>query len=426
MKRIFLYAMMAAGVLASCSQSENDGLPESGDIVDLSPSADAILISAVSPSVSVTTSSTRSSGSVGADGTVLSNVWSGQELHIFAFQKNVETGKTIGEKITTDVTKLPFYDKVGIADNEAKVALRWKDNLRLYFPRSGAYDFFGYYADDALTGAPQVGANTLYAPFTIDGSHDLMIAKAVLTDDDKALEGFIEADWNKAYSSYTARKGVQPTMKFEHLLTRLVFKVQGMGNAHPENVYVKAVRVKSKATGKLVFAYVEDTDKGAIFDGELVDLSLQERRSGTMQPLDADVTVDEANLPSTKDEAGLLGNYPASVKGSAEATVIGEALLVEPSEKYEIEVDVVQYYHANGELIPSTESRKYTYKETLNATDVVKEDAEPITKFAASASYNVTIQVYGLEAIKLTAELGEWVSGGDIIVNPEDRFEDAK
>lgn len=189
---------------ASCSQSENDGLPESGDIVDLAPSADAVLISAVSPPVSVTTSPTRSAGSVGADGTVLSNVWSGQELHIFAFQKNVETGKTIGEKITTDVTKLPFYDKVGIADNEAKIALRWKDNLPLYFPRSGAYDFFGYYADDALTGAPQVGTNTLYAPFTIDGSHDLMIAKAVLTDEDKALEGFLEADWNKAYSSYTA------------------------------------------------------------------------------------------------------------------------------------------------------------------------------------------------------------------------------
>lgn len=423
MKRIILYAMMAAGVLASCSQSENDGLPEGN--IDLTPSADEVFISAVTPSASITTS-TRSSGSIGADGVDLTNTWSAQELHIFAFQKNVETGKTIGEKITTDVTKLPFFDKVGIADNQSKIALKWKDNLPLYFPRSGAYDFFGYYADDALTGQLRVGANTLYAPFTIDGSQDLLIAKAVLTNDDKALLGDDEAEWNKAYSSYTARKGVQPTMKFNHLLTRLVFKVKGMGTSHPENVYVKAVRVKSRATGKLVFAYVEDSDKGAIFDGDIVDLSLRERKNGTMQLLDADVTINEENLPETKDQTITLGNYPASVSGVKDATVIGEALLVEPSNKYDIEVDVVQYYNANDKLIPSTESRKYTYKETINASDVVKDDAEPITEFAASTSYNVTIQVYGLEEIKLVAELSPWIYGGEVPVNPEDKFEDVK
>lgn len=423
MKRIFLYAMMAAGVLASCSQSENDGLPE-GDI-DLTPSGDKVFISAVTPSASITTS-TRSSGSIGADGTELNNAWSGQELHIFAFQKNVQTGKTIGEKITTDRSKLPFYDKVGVANSGSEFAVEWTDNLPLYFPRSGAYDFFGYYADDALTGALKVENNTMYSNFTIDGSQDLLIAKAALTDADKTALGNNEAEYNKAYSSYTARKGVQPRMKFEHLLTRLVFKVKGMGKSHPENVYVKAVRVKSRATGKLVFAYVEDTDKGAFFNGELVDLSLQERNGKDMRALDAEIVVDEANLPEEKD-ATVLGNYPASVNGAAEATVVGEALLVEPSDKYDIEVDVVQYYNASDKLIPSTESRKYTYKETIKATDVVKDEGSAnIIKFAASTSYNVTIQVYGLEEIKLTAELSPWIYGGDVPVNPEDKFEDVQ
>ena len=76
MKRFFLYAMMVAGALASCSQSENGDLPEGGS-ESSKPDADKILISAVSPSVSVNV--TRSSGTIGADGTTLNTGWSGQE-----------------------------------------------------------------------------------------------------------------------------------------------------------------------------------------------------------------------------------------------------------------------------------------------------------------------------------------------------------
>ena len=81
MKRFLLYAMMTAGVLASCSQGENDGLPQ-GDSVNGGTDAAPILLSAVAPSASVE-ASTRSAGTVGGKGDA--NVWSGQRLHIFAF-----------------------------------------------------------------------------------------------------------------------------------------------------------------------------------------------------------------------------------------------------------------------------------------------------------------------------------------------------
>ena len=83
MKRFLLYAMMTAGVLASCSQGENDGLPQD-DSVNGGTDAAPILLSAVAPSASVE-ASTRSAGTVGGKGDA--NVWSGQRLHIFAFQK---------------------------------------------------------------------------------------------------------------------------------------------------------------------------------------------------------------------------------------------------------------------------------------------------------------------------------------------------
>lgn len=436
MKRFFLYAMMAAGVLASCSQSEDDGSSQN-EWTGGGADAAAISLSAVAPPAKIT-ANTRSTGTVG--GTGEANVWSGQELHIFAFQKDPATGETYGDKITTDKS---FFDQVGIADANNTTVVRWKQGSTLYFPRSGAYDFFGYYADDALGGTPQhlAGTNTLYSPFTIDGSQDLMIAKAALTDDDKKLPDFADTDWNKAYSSYTARRGVQPTMEFKHLLTRLTFNVKGTGAEAPENVYVKAVRVKSRKTGKLVFAYVDDKDKGAKFDAiadfDKVDqdaareqekyLSLQEKNAdGVMQPLDADIVFDEAALPDKKaDFTGTIGKYPASVTSETKPTRIGEALLVEPDvDFYKIEVDVVQYYDKEGNLINDVNAqRKNTYKLTLNIGDVTPPtDQEKPTKFAASTSYDVIIMVNGVSPIELKATIGEWKDGGTIVKNPDDEL----
>ena len=214
MRQFFLYAMMMAGVLASCSQNENEGLPDN-EPVDLTPSAEPIMISAASPSVVV---NTRSAGSIGADGASdPTNTWSGQDLYIFACQKNSETGETMNDRIP-DPTTYPLYNEHGTVASGKTASIVWENNKTLYFPRSNAYDFFGYYADDASTKAPTVmtlnNANVLYVPFTINGSQDLMIAKAALTEQQKTDLG---ENVNKAYSAFTARKNVQPSMKFEHL-----------------------------------------------------------------------------------------------------------------------------------------------------------------------------------------------------------------
>lgn len=462
MKRNFLYAMMAAGVLASCSQSDevNNG---SGN--PLEPSADAIMISAESPSISVG-ASTRSAGSVGADGATLSNEWDGQRLHMFAFPKDAVSGKTVSEKITQDHAYSPLFDNVAVAAAGTSATITWADGKTVYFPRNGAYDFFGYYADDATTGNPTVeamaGSNVCYVPFTITGSEDLMTAKAALTDADK---GKLETgDYNKAYSSYTARKNVQPNMKFEHLLTRLVFKIKGMGDANPEEVYVRSIKVKSKSTGKLVFVYSEEINKGIKWDATESLLALQERTTDgdgnkVMQLLDKSRWESAFNLYEKNaddsykyqqkttltgehtDLTNILGKYHASEK-AANANLVGEALLVNPGvAQYELEVEVMQYYDADGNLIPAPENQadyytaadKRYYKYGGNPTDPFLLKASEVTltgktelagidAFEASASYNVTIAVYGLQKIDITAELGEWKEGGDITVNPDDKF----
>lgn len=448
MKRIILYAMMAVGVLTSCSQDEGGGSSEN----PLDSSADPILISALSPSVSVSASG-RSTGSVGADGVTVDNVWSGQSLSMFAFPKDAETGITMSDKITPDHKSAPLFNNKAVAESGSKTAIKWVDGKTVYFPRNGAYDFFGYYDDGAGTAAPVCeamnGANVFQLPFTIDGGHDLMIAKAALSNEDHTLLG---VDANKAYSSFTARRGVQPSMKFEHLLTRLVFKFKGMGESKPEEVYVRSISVKSKATGKLVFVYTAEANKGIQWDATESLLALQERAivggKLIMQELDkirkaskfdlyalnADKTYKYQNKAAlTGDLAMILGKYNASVKDAPNANLVGEALLVNPGvEEYAIEVEVMQYYDKNGDLIPppalgeeftTTDKRYYKYGLTLKASEVKNSNVpDGITKFEASASYNVTIAVYGLQPMEISAELGEWKPGGDIEVNPDDKF----
>lgn len=123
--------------------------------------------------------------------------------------------------------------------------------------------------------------------------------------------------------------------------------------------------------------------------------------------------------PMEPDEMDKLN---ASATG-ATPTTVGEALLVEPGvESYEIEVAVKQEIDKDGNAMPEDKQTE-TYKLVLKASDV-KKDGVPagLTSFAASNSYNVTIAVYGVEKIELKAELGEWLDGGDIDLNPDDTF----
>jgi hypothetical protein len=42
------------------------------------------------------------------------------------------------------------------------------------------------------------------------------------------------------------------------------------------------------------------------------------------------------------------------------------------------------------------------------------------TQFTAGYSYRVTVKVYGLEQVELSAELEPWLPGGDIEINTDD------
>lgn len=115
-------------------------------------------------------------------------------------------------------------------------------------------------------------------PFIIDGSQDVMAASTELTTTDaKNLNGGTAVDPGTSvteyydettfknyarslYSAKTARKGVQPNLKFQHLLTRFTFDAKQMADAtndgvDDEKVRIKKIEVKSKINGEIVATY---------------------------------------------------------------------------------------------------------------------------------------------------------------------------
>lgn len=395
MKQFFLYAMMAASVLASCSQSENEGSPtEPTDGVELDM-ASPINLSAAAPSVKVNV--TRSSGTIGVenDGTI-SNQWSGQTLYVYGCQRDKTTG-TIDLDGTYALSGLDMQgEKCVVTETATKSAVTWERGTR-YFPRNGVYDFYGYYADDALTSIMSIqdrnGSKVIAGNVEINGSQDLMIAKAVPSIE---LPAGVTAD--KVFSASAARAGVQPNLKFNHLLTRLVFSIQGVGTDSPENVCVQSIKVKSKSTGKLVVVASTEDGRNVFFDDTKTDLLLQERVDGVMKALSED-------------------KYYASAAGE-DATPIGEALLVAPDDSYDVEVIFRQAKDKDGQDIPE-DQQVQKYNTTLIPGNVVTGGAT-INTFAPSTSYNVTIVTNGVKILEMTAELGEWLNGGNITINPDE------
>ena len=300
------------------------------------------------------------------------------------------------------------------------------------------------YANATLDDTPEpaeADAKYVATNFVIDGTHDLLVGKAT-------------SDNPNAYSAKAARAGVQPDITFKHLLSRLQFKVKP-GLASADGIKVTAIKVRSKKTGKMIVAYkyknaegpvaeptrIVWTDEASTAYDALPQLTLKQRNAGT--------GLMEGLRPVTLDWNG----------GSPVSSPVGEALIVAPQEKYQIEVDYQidaqtarewyagytavpngitltlgkTYYTDNTgggafvsdgtELATGTNYFEFKYDEgaltvggttykaklitDLERTTTSGTPAAPVA-FAEGDSYLVTITLYGPEEIKITTTLTAW------------------
>lgn len=422
MKKVILMgaAVASLGLFASCSSDDDLSAGGNGD--------NGLQQIKIGMGVQANVG-TRGTGTVGAVGAA-ENVWAKQLVNVYMLNRGtLDVAQFDGADIyaNTEFTT-PDAATSGIASELNDGVAQYK-----YYPVQGSYDFWGYRLDDAnnATGTDQTGDDThvaiegsKYVPYTngdslligfqIDGSQDVMAGKAVPTAEEIATCTSEE----NIYSSYAARRGVQPNIKFDHLLSQLNFQVLAGAESTTNTetgVRVTGIKVHSKNTGKLVIAYMND----ATFENVTDQLIPDEVEEGTVLPA-LEVKQRKAGATNNENLEALQPVLPKWNNGVALATEVGTGLLAIPADEYEIEIDLKQKVLVKGDKSAPTdgdyEEKNFTYKATLKNT-IAPEDG-----FKAGYSYNVTITIYGLSQIELTTTLSPWKDGGNIEMNPEDNF----
>lgn len=417
MKKMFFFALAAAGMLTACSN--DDTLGGNGE---QNVSEQQIRLGVASSKVQ-----TRGTGTVGGM-TDAENVWAGQTLWVYmlqkgsmdlAYYKSPAVGTTAAAE--TEVFNNKKFKAPNTADNTKSGLATTADGTIAYYPVSDNYDFWGYRVDDAAVGGDpvvktvddtgaEVEANVAtkrVVDIKIDGSQDIMAGKAVPSADEVTkLGGYAE----NFYSAYAARKGVQPNITFNHLLTRFTFEVRAGSKAtaglpaggNTEAVKVTGVSVNSKTTGTLTVAYTGATKEAAdllTFTGDASPLKLQQRSATAVDNNDPLVALEPVSLTWTDENAAM-----------GDVLKIGEALLVAPGEtEYPLTIALSQ------DVLQKVGEAKVTMP--LEQKVTIKMDGAK--KFEPGKSYKVTITVYGLEDIRVTATLVPWADGGSIDIDDD-------
>lgn len=287
-----------------------------------------------------------------------------------------------------------------------------------YYQGSNIYKFFGYYVDDAAVNAdftaldpadsdpvpvivtggtadPAITAATLtndgvYIPFQINGSQDIMIAKA----ERKTDVGTSGVDSTRCYSAYAARRGIQPNLVFQHQLSRFTFEIKS-GSIAGNTVSVESISLTSPSKGYLCVAGGDNTRgiEKAANDNAPVAMNLMETGAdGTCQAL-------TPAKPATYTDADT----------PVPATKIGESIMVIPGEEqYILTVQTSQ----DG---VHTSIPEQTYTLTPEAVT-----GGTVTEFEAGKSYTVTLTIYGPESVVPTVTLTQWEDGGSVAIDPDE------
>lgn len=399
MKKSLFIVALAATALTGCRKDDsfvnNTPNEQEGELIALH----------LGSPVSVTT---RSTGAVGDLAESSANVWNGQELNVFMLATNYidpatetytieSTDKygTVTESNGVENNPLFWNTKVyAPVEGTAGPATYGENYQKKYYPTVGTFDFFAYHDDDAaenykkgqLTNTPaenyeidptvedivltkpvkqtktednkeiNITTGDITVGVLIDGSQDLMVAKAALTEEQAQNNELVDdVKGNMYYSAYAARRGVQPNFKFEHLLSRFVFNVTpgkesaaGETGIRIDKIYVKNVKNEAQmtvASTEDIYTYDQNTEKfnASAFlawakndEGEdkVANMFLQQRNEeGSIEKLEPTKLVWEPAVGTEGAE-----DYVAA---HGKKTKIGESLLL-PADVKEYEL-VIEY-----------------------------------------------------------------------------------
>ena len=390
MKKIFLFAAAVAAV--ACAKEAPQTSVENQVVVTTPAEEGADEAIKFGTNLKATVA-TKAQGSV--------DTWDAtQNLYVYGFErkKNEDTQVVYldynAPKIANVKTTSPAQEvsDAGEPLTTLKGALDVKDanGQPYYYEGNKTYDFFGYYIDD-LTVAPKVAEDGIYVPVTLTGGEDVMVAKANPEEDAKGT--VIENNPRYAYSAYAVRRGVQPTLKFEHQLVQFKFNIEsGSAKAEEENLKVTALTFDALNKGDLYVA------------GETLGFR-------NVSPVMATLNLFGFNgyqVPNAGAEAARVGDCIMVIPNTVNGPVWGD-------DTFNGKLYLTQ--EAMTEAVPVDFTLKFS---DVKDVPVNAANLPVISAFEAGYSFDVTIKVYSLEKIEISAELAEWGNGGNVNIDTDE------
>lgn len=444
MRKFPFLVTVAAALLCSCSDGDDSGSTDySTSSIEATQFVPIQLGIQNSNSVFV-----RGTGTVGDTVGSAKNVWQAQRLKVYMLHKDsialAKDSNGLGKDIynnvefyapgmtSTDPTHGTGGDGLmtGISDGDS-IIRPLNDSVK-YYPLNGNFDFYGYRTDGADTAAVNFSADDkITVGFKIDGTQDIMVAKAVPSATDIAKLGAGSA---RFFSSYAARRGVHPNLKFRHLLTRLSFNVIPCGPKTVDTqtyIVVDSIRLIAKDTkGTLTIAkdgdvegnsQVIDWEGSTLATGDTLSLMQRDTANHATNYLDSCqlVQLDTVALKDSVYWADIPDN--TAIEGTNtnkldSATVhIGEAMLLAPANEYKMIMYVRQKLPVTYSEGATTAAWQYNKLEST-----IKFNSESSSGFQAGKTYDVKAKIYSIEEIIITASLTGWQQGEDVNIDTED------
>lgn len=379
MKKLFFYAMLAVGMTAACQKSD---VNDETDVLDDNSPVE-VIFGVNAPSITVT----KTKAAV--------DDWTDQTVYVYGWDKTLgssgapsfELGNMLIQGASAKVTSTTPEVEYNTDPDISQLTFDKNNNNvdKYYYEVDAVYEFASYYIGDAdIIEGPTVDATnkTVKAVVEIDGHNDIMIAHTNHTNDiNKGKEMFPDATINESrvYSAYAARRGVHPTLNFDHKLTRFTFNiVQGYSPNDPtytKDVEITKITVNTNYKGNL------DLKAGTF--------------SATSDTKDLTFTIADGKPEATPKKIEDIMIFP-----TASPVVFNVA--IKPQ---------------NQESDPNTSG--LTLKDMVVTLDPAKIVNGTTKAFEAGKRYEVTLTVYDLEEVKVSASLTEWVDGDSTVYDPD-------
>ena len=397
-------------------------------------------------------------------------------LHIFAFNNN---GGNMKENMSTahngDIDNLNCLVDNGVSSGDdyykGKPAslvddeglefisdIDTKETEHLYYSskhQEQGYDFFAYHIDDFIPNSANThrGEDVIYHDIEIDGSQDIMcgyapklslymVMYALGYASDKPVIGDAKQEQiakdlynmmsdvqkndvnnmlNNGYSTYSAHRGVNPVINIKHQLARLRFEAYP-GDNTAENITIQKIEVVTKTKGRLTVAAHDMSKIGMTFDESQKEKSVFLREASEDGKTMQELRQDYYKVKMTEEDKHK-GNWSERTR-----MPIGDCLLVKPEETIHL---ILHYDEIRKVEFENTDKSEYhTFKDLtveyhISPPDKAanKDETSGTLKFKPGNSYNIKIAVYGLQPIKVMADMEAWGVGGDVNLG-EDEFHD--